>query len=152
MQDAYVRAYEHLDQFAGRAKFSTWLTRIAVHEALARQHRGNRYQELEPMSEREGDPMDRFASLAPNPEQQASNSEIRSLLEEAVENLPDAYRTIFMLRDVEEMSTTDAAAPRNYRGQCQGASPSSAGVVAQESLCACGNGTERNIQFSCRAV
>ena len=85
MQDAYVRAYEHLDQFAGRAKFSTWLTRIAVHEALARQHRGNRYQELEPMSEREGDPMDRFASLAPDPEQQASNSEIRRLLEEAVE-------------------------------------------------------------------
>jgi RNA polymerase sigma-70 factor, ECF subfamily len=66
MQDAYVRAYEHLDQFAGRAKFATWLTRIAVHEALARQRRGNRYQELEPMSEREGDPMDRFASLAPD--------------------------------------------------------------------------------------
>lgn len=109
MQDAYVRAYEHLGQFAGKAKFSTWLTRIAVHEALARQHRGNRYQELEPVSEREGDPMDRFASLAPNPEQQASNSEIRSLLEEAIEKLPDAYRTIFMLRDVEEMSTTDAA-------------------------------------------
>ena len=87
MQDAYVRAYEHLGQFAGRAKFSTWLTRIAVHEALARQHRGNRYQELEPMSEREGDPMDRFASLAPDPEQQASNSEIRRLLEEAVQSL-----------------------------------------------------------------
>src|SRR5262250_549423 len=47
MQDTYVRAFEHLDQFAGRAKFSTWLTRIAVHEALARQRRGNRYQELE---------------------------------------------------------------------------------------------------------
>ena len=109
MQDAYVRAYEHLDQFAGRAKFSTWLTRIAVHEALTRQRRGNRYQELEPMSEQEGNPMDRFASLAPNPEQQASNSEIRSLLEEAVEKLPDAYRTIFILRDVEDMSTTDTA-------------------------------------------
>ncbi len=61
------------------------------------------------MSEREGDPMDRFASVAPSPEQQASNSEIRRLLEEAVEKLPDAYRTIFMLRDVEEMSTSDAA-------------------------------------------
>ena len=45
MQDAYVRAYEHLGQFAGRAKFSTWLTRIAVHEALARQRHGNRYNE-----------------------------------------------------------------------------------------------------------
>jgi RNA polymerase sigma-70 factor (ECF subfamily) len=64
---------------------------------------------LEPMSEREGDPMDRFASLAPDPEQQASNSEVRRLLEEAVEKLPDAYRTIFILRDIEDMSTTDAA-------------------------------------------
>jgi RNA polymerase sigma-70 factor (ECF subfamily) len=109
MQDAYVRAYKHLGQFAGKAKFSTWLTRIAVHEALARQRRGNRYQELGPMSEREGDPMDRFASLAPDPEQQASNSEIRTLLEEAIEKLPDAYRTIFILRDVEDMSTSDAA-------------------------------------------
>src|SRR6516164_11285160 len=109
MQDAYVRAYEHLDQFAGRAKFSTWLTRIAVHEALARQRHGSRYQELDPMSEREGDPMDGFAVMALNPEQEASNSEIRSLLEEAVEKLPDAYRTVFMLRDIEEMSTTDTA-------------------------------------------
>jgi RNA polymerase sigma-70 factor (ECF subfamily) len=109
MQDAYVRAYEHLGQFAGRAKFATWLTRIAVHEALVRQRRGNRYQELEPISEREGDPMDRFASLAPDPEQQASNSQIRKLLEDAVEKLPDAYRTIFILRDIEDMSTTDAA-------------------------------------------
>ena len=53
--------------------------------------------------------MDRFASLAPDPEQQASNSEVRRLLEEAVEKLPDAYRTIFILRDVEDVSTTDAA-------------------------------------------
>jgi RNA polymerase sigma-70 factor (ECF subfamily) len=109
MQDAYVRAYEHLAQFAGRAKFSTWLTRIAVHEALARMHRANRYQESKPMSERNGESLDRLASLEPNPEQQASNSEIRRLLEEAIEKLPDAYRTIFMLRDVEEMSTTDTA-------------------------------------------
>jgi RNA polymerase sigma-70 factor (ECF subfamily) len=109
MQDAYVRAYEHLDQFAGRAKFSTWLTRIAVHEALARQRRGKRYQELKPMSESDGDSMDGFASMALTPEEQVSNSEIRSLLEKAVEKLPDAYRTVFVLRDIEEMSTSDTA-------------------------------------------
>ena len=109
MQDAYVRAYEHLDQFAGKARFSTWLTRIAVNEALARQRRGNRYQELEPMSQSDGDPMDGFRSMALNPEQEASNSQIRRLLEEAVEKLPDVYRTVFMLRDIEEMSTTDTA-------------------------------------------
>ena len=61
------------------------------------------------MSEREGDPMDRLASLAPDPEQQAASTEIRMLLEEAVENLPDTYRVIFMLRDIEELSTTEAA-------------------------------------------
>src|SRR5947209_20293611 len=47
MQDAYVRAFQHLDQFAGRAKFSTWLTRIAVHEALARVHKRRRYEALD---------------------------------------------------------------------------------------------------------
>ena len=109
MQDAYVRAYEHLEQFAGRAKFSTWLTRIAVHEVLARQRRRDRYQELEPMSEIDEDPMDGFASMVPTPEEQVSNSEIRSLLEKAVEKLPDAYRTVFVLRDIEEMNTTDTA-------------------------------------------
>ena len=61
------------------------------------------------MSERDGDPMDGFASMALNPEQEASNSQVRSLLEEAVEKLPYAYRTVFMLRDIEEMSTTDTA-------------------------------------------
>ena len=113
MQDAYVRAYEHLGQFAGRAKFSTWLTRIAVHEALMRRRRGNRYQELQPMSEREEDPMEGFPSMALNPEQQASTSQIRGLLEEAVEQLPDAYRAVFMLRDVEEMNTIETAAVLN---------------------------------------
>jgi RNA polymerase sigma-70 factor (ECF subfamily) len=107
MQDAYVRAYEHLDQFAGAAKFSTWLTRIAVHEALARRNRRNRYEELDHTSEQ--DPMERFPSLTPNPEQQTSNSELRGMLEQAVEELPEPYRTVFMLRDVEEMSTSDAA-------------------------------------------
>jgi len=108
MQDTYVRAYEHLNQFAGKAKFSTWLTRIAVHEALARQQRGARYRELEPTSEK-GDPMDTIASLAPDPEREAANSEILTLLEEAIEDLPDTYRTIFMLREVEDLSTTDVA-------------------------------------------
>lgn len=61
------------------------------------------------MSENDGDPMDGFASIALTPEEQVSNSEMRSLLEKAVEHLPDAYRTVFVLRDIEEMSTTDTA-------------------------------------------
>ena len=61
------------------------------------------------MSQSDGDPMDGFRSMGLNPEQEASNSQIRRLLEQAVEQLPDAYRTVFMLRDIEEMSTTDTA-------------------------------------------
>src|SRR5690348_10597498 len=57
MQDAYVRAYQHLAQFASRAKFSTWLTRIAVHEALARAQRRCRFESLEPSTEHNGDHM-----------------------------------------------------------------------------------------------
>ena len=151
MQDAYVRAYEHLDQFAGKAKFSTWLTRIAVHEALARQRRGNRYQELEPMSEREGDPMDRFASVTPNPEQQASNSEIRRLLEEAVEKLPDSYRIVFVLRDVEEMSTIDAAEALEITEENVKIRLHRARVLLRKNLYACA-GIERKEAFNFNAV
>jgi len=151
MQDAYVRAYEHLDQFAGRAKFSTWLTRIAVHEALARQHRRNRYQDLEPMSEQEGDPMDRFASLALNPEQQASNSEIRMLLEEAVEKLPHAYRAIFILRDVEDMSTSDAAHALEITEENVKVRLHRARALLRKSLYA-GAGMERKEAFDFHAV
>jgi RNA polymerase sigma-70 factor, ECF subfamily len=109
MQDAYVRAYKHLDQFEGKAKFATWLTRIAVHEALARKRRSARFEEPDPASEQKGDPMDQFASSTPSPEQQASNSELRSLLEGTIEELPESYRTVLMLRDVEQMSISEAA-------------------------------------------
>jgi RNA polymerase sigma-70 factor, ECF subfamily len=109
VQDAYVSAYEHLAQFAGRAKFSTWLTRIAVNEALAQFRRSGRYEQLESTSEEKGDRMDGFASPMLNPEQQASTSEMRRLLERSIDALPDAYRAVVMMRDVEEMNTIETA-------------------------------------------
>jgi RNA polymerase sigma-70 factor (ECF subfamily) len=107
MQDAYVRAYQHLDQFAGRAKFSTWLTRIAVHEALARAHRRSRVQGLD--AEPYGGAMDPLVSKTPDPEQQASDRELVALLQSAVLALPANYRSVLVLRDIEEMSTSDTA-------------------------------------------
>src|SRR5437868_15457508 len=65
MQDAYVRAYQHLGQFDGRAKFSTWLTRIAVHEALARANRRRRYEALDASTNSQGENM-MFQSNAPD--------------------------------------------------------------------------------------
>jgi len=107
MQDAYVRAYEHLEQFEGRAPFASWLTRIAVHEALARIRQRGHY---EPLDETEdGEISMRMIDTTPDPEQNASRSETSELLEAAVLGLPEPYRIVVMLRDVEEMSTKDAA-------------------------------------------
>lgn len=103
MQDAYVRAYEHLGQFAGKSEFRTWLTRIAVHEALARVRRGKRF-EHSAVDANGGDSMDLFASTQRNPERQVADAELRRLLEQSILALPDPYRCVYMLRDVEQMS------------------------------------------------
>src|ERR1041384_1894018 len=81
MQDAYVRAYEHLGQFAGKAAFSTWLTRIAIHEALARKRRRGRMEELHPPLPKKGDVRAILKSSAPSPEDGTATSQARELLE-----------------------------------------------------------------------
>ncbi|HLW54603.1 MAG TPA: RNA polymerase sigma factor [Candidatus Angelobacter sp.] len=109
IQDAYVRAYEHLDQFAGRAAFSTWLTRIAIHEALARKRRRSRLEELETVQKR-GDSIPALRSSTPDPEAQTAQSQVRKLLEAAIGALPDDYRTVVVMREVEEMNVAETAA------------------------------------------
>lgn len=107
VQDAYVRAFEHLSQFAGRAKFSTWLTRIAVNEALSRARRNRKNDSLEAFMDESGEL--NMTSRIPDPEKIAAESESKRLLEQALLALPPAYRTVIMLRDVEEMSTSETA-------------------------------------------
>lgn len=109
MQDAYVRAYQHLDQYSGAAPFATWLTRIAVNESLARLRLRNRNQQLEDDDWNGDGPMN-VADTAPDPERSASVAEMNHFLEEAVLDLPEQYRTVVMLRDIEELSTADTAA------------------------------------------
>src|SRR5262245_47434980 len=104
MQDAYVRAYAHLDQFAGRASFATWLTRIAVHEALARARRSRRFEVLEPDGAEE--PLQDAGSLPAHerdPERRMFDHEMKTLLEAAIAALPRDYRMVFVLREVEGM-------------------------------------------------
>lgn len=109
MQDAYVRAYQHLDQFAGTALFSTWLTRIAVHEALRRLRLKGRMEQLE-VAEHDEENLMSVVETSPDPEQRASIAELGQLLEEAVLALPDQYRAVVMMRDIEELSTAETAA------------------------------------------
>ena len=109
-QQAYVNAYRHLDQFAGRAMFSTWLTRIAVHEALARARRRDRFDDKqEAADERDGDTMAALRAPGPDPERQAFAGELRGLIESAIEALPEHYRAVFVMRAVEGMSTSESA-------------------------------------------
>jgi RNA polymerase sigma-70 factor (ECF subfamily) len=100
MQEAYVQAYANLKQFAGRAKFSTWLTRIAIHEALAR------VRKRRPHS----DPDDeQVTSDMPSPEDSASNRELGGMLEPLVDALPEAFRCVFVMRAAEGLSVGETA-------------------------------------------
>jgi RNA polymerase sigma-70 factor (ECF subfamily) len=107
IQDTYVRAYRHLHQFARRARFSTWLTRIAVHESLARLRRRAGTDQLE--TQVEGESAMLLKDNSSSPEENAARVEASRLLENAILNLPEAYRTVVVMRDIEEMSTAETA-------------------------------------------
>jgi RNA polymerase sigma-70 factor (ECF subfamily) len=107
MQQAYVSAYAHLGQFAQRARFSTWLTRIAVHEALARNRRRGRVTEMDAMPETDSSGV--WTSRGPDPEQQAMTGELRQALEASLDALPESHRSVFVLREVEGLSTAETA-------------------------------------------
>ena len=107
MQQAYVNAFTHLRQFNGSALFSTWLTRIAINEALARVRRKGRYEAFDDAPST----VEPLMSMNPseNPERQAFAGELRELLESAIDGLPNGMREVFVLRDVEGMSTLEVA-------------------------------------------
>ncbi|HWC16742.1 MAG TPA: RNA polymerase sigma factor [Terriglobales bacterium] len=107
MQDAYVRAYKHLADFAGRSQFSTWLIRIALHEAFARVRHSKRMQQFDDAAADGGPEM--IAATTLDPEHRTANGELAGLLEEAILGLPENLRTVLMLRDVEELSTAETA-------------------------------------------
>jgi RNA polymerase sigma-70 factor (ECF subfamily) len=106
MQQAYVNAFTHLRQFNGSARFSTWLTRIAINEALARVRRLGRYEAFD--EERSVEPL-MLRTPTENPERQAFSRELAGLLEWAIDGLPDGTREVFMLREVEGLNTAEAA-------------------------------------------
>lgn len=109
MQQAYVNAYSHLRQFDGRAKFSTWLTRIAVHEALARLRKRNRYTAMDAETTTPLNPPGTDAAAAPDPERLAFARELGAIMEAAIDRLPRGARVVFTLRHVQGMSTAEVA-------------------------------------------
>ena len=107
MQQAYVNAFTHLRQFKGASSFATWLTRIAINEALARVRRQGRYEVFDEESPRVEPLMPQTAAV--DPEQHTFTQELRGLLEWAIDRLPNGMREVFVLRDVEGLSTLEAA-------------------------------------------
>jgi len=109
VQEAYMRAFRELASFRGEALFSTWLTRIACHEALARARKRQRLVRLVPRpSDAGGEPLDP-PSKAIDPERELENRQLQNVLREAVELLPDPLRTVFCLREIEGLSTEETA-------------------------------------------
>jgi RNA polymerase sigma-70 factor (ECF subfamily) len=112
VQDAFLKAYQKLDQFQGNSKFYTWLVRIAVNEALMRlrKRKSDKTVSMDDDVETEEGTMPReFADWSPNPEQQLSQAELKDLLGRTIQGLPTSFRTVFVLRDVEGMSTEETA-------------------------------------------
>jgi RNA polymerase sigma-70 factor, ECF subfamily len=112
VQDAFLKAYGNLNQFQGQSKFYTWLVRIAVNEALMklRRRRPERTVSLDQDVETDEDSIPReVADWSPNPEQQYNQAELRDLLQRTIQGLPSGFRTVFVLRDVEGLSTEETA-------------------------------------------
>ena len=100
-QEAWVKAYAALDQFEGRSSFATWVVRIAVHEGLARRRLAGRFTEVA---------MGSLITPGAGPEVDAHRAELRRLLSGAIDELPEGQRAVFVLREVEGMSTAETAA------------------------------------------
>src|SRR5512142_3059196 len=112
VQDAFLKAFQNLEQFQGQSKFYTWLVRIAVNEALMRlrRRRPERMVSLDEDIKTDEDTMPReVADWSPNPEQQYNQAELKDILGKTIQGLPTSFRTVFVLRDVEGLSTEETA-------------------------------------------
>ncbi len=112
LQETFLKAYEHLDEFRGDSKFYTWLVRIAVNQALMklRKRKSDRSVSLDETFDTGEETMVReIAVWAGDPEQLYSQEELRSILASAIDSLPPVFRTVFALRDIEELSTEETA-------------------------------------------
>ncbi len=111
LQETFLKAYSHLDGFEGHSKFSTWLVRIAVNESLMklRKRKADRTVSLDEPIEGSEEPVVREIAVWDSPEQRFSGEEMRSILEGAVDGLAPIYRTVFVLRDIEELSAEETA-------------------------------------------
>jgi RNA polymerase sigma-70 factor (ECF subfamily) len=112
LQETFMKAYEHLDQFQGNSKFYTWIVRIAVNQALMKLRRrktGKTVSLDETIDTGEDTVVREIAAWDENPEQRFSREEMGEILDSAIQGLEPPYRSVFVLRDIEELSTEETA-------------------------------------------
>lgn len=112
LQETFLRAYEHLDQFQGNSKFYTWIVRIAVNQALMklRRRRTDKSVSLDETIDTGEDTVTReIAAWDEDPEQRFSREELGEILDSAIQTLAPSYRSVFLLRDVDDLSTEETA-------------------------------------------
>jgi RNA polymerase sigma-70 factor (ECF subfamily) len=112
VQEAYVLAFTHLGTFRGEASLATWLMRIALNEARGRLRRRRPAVDLAILEESEivAEPASfSFASVSDDPESQAAQQEIRHMLESAIDDLPEPFRVVFVMREIEDLSVAETA-------------------------------------------
>lgn len=115
LQDGYLEAYRRIDDFRGESQLSTWLTRIVINQALMRLRRQKRDRVVvsfggEPRTERERVALDVADETSESPTNAALRAEVRRILERRIDELPVAFRTVFVMREVEDMSVEETAA------------------------------------------
>jgi RNA polymerase sigma-70 factor, ECF subfamily len=116
LQEAYLQAYRRIGEFRGDAQLGTWLTRIVVNQALMQLRKQKRDRVVVPFASRSGSPAvdQEIADVADKQTESPSNAvlraEVRSMLERRIDELPVAFRTVFVMREVEDMSLQDIAA------------------------------------------
>ena len=116
LQETFLKAFSHLSQFQGESRFYTWLVRIAVNESLMklRKRKATEALSLDENIETEEAPIPReIAAWDPNPEQKYAQQELREILDRAVSSLPPIFRTVFVLRDLDQLSTEETAEALN---------------------------------------
>ena len=112
LQESFLKAFEHLDQFQGQSKFYTWIVRIAVNQALMklRKRKADRSVSLDDTIDTGEDNISReIAAWDENPEQKYSREELQRILTSAIDSLAPIYRAVFVLRDIDGLSTEEAA-------------------------------------------
>jgi RNA polymerase sigma-70 factor (ECF subfamily) len=111
LQDAFLKAYQHIGGFQEQSKFYTWLVRIAVNEALMklRKRKSGKIYSLDEAVDTGEETVTREIAVWDNPEQRYSQEELRAILQQAIDGLAPIFRTVFVLRDVEELSTEETA-------------------------------------------